>query len=364
MKFQLQQTDGAARCGLLETEHGVIETPVFMPVGTRGTVKAVTMQQLEQLGPQIILGNTYHLMLRPGKEVLEAAGGLHRFNGWSRALLTDSGGYQVFSLSELNQVREEGVLFRSHLDGSSHFLGPRESIEIQRAIGSDIVMAFDQCSPYPCTHAQAQNDLERTQRWAQICRETPLQPHQALFGIVQGSVYSDLRLESVRGLLPLGFEGYAIGGLSVGEPAELMYQVLDQLMPELPAERPRYLMGVGTPRNLVEAVRRGVDMFDCVLPTRNGRNGQAFTWSGKVNLRAAIHMKDFSPIDPQLDHEASQSSRAYVRHLLQVGEMTGLTLVTLQNLAFYLDFMRQMRHAIKNCYFEQFYQKVCQIYPA
>jgi queuine tRNA-ribosyltransferase len=363
MQFQVTHSDGKARCGQLQTAHGTIETPVFMPVGTRGAVKALTTRQLLDLGAQIILGNTYHLMLRPGTAILEAAGGLHKLMQWPNALLTDSGGYQVFSLNELNQVREDGVVFRSHIDGSSHFLGPVESMQIQRVIGSDIVMAFDQCSPYPCSHAQAAADLERTLRWARTCRDTPLKSHQALFGIIHGSVYGDLRQQSVRAMLPIGFEGYAIGGLSVGEPAQLMYETLDIVVPELPADRPRYLMGVGTPRNLVEAVMRGVDMFDCVLPTRNGRNGQAFTWGGKINLSAALYAQDFSPVDPLLSHEASQFSRAYVRHLLHVGEITGLTLTTLQNLAFYLDFMRQMRHAIKNSCLTQFYEKVCEIYP-
>jgi queuine tRNA-ribosyltransferase len=345
------------------TQHGVIETPIFMPVGTRASVKTLTNQQLEDIHAQIILGNTYHLMLRPGMEIIAAAGGLHRFMNWSKPILTDSGGFQVFSLAALNKITADGVSFQSHIDGSRHFLGPDESMAIQKTLGSDIVMAFDQCTPYPCERKDVEIAVERTWQWGRRCRDYELAPHQSLFGIVQGGVHADLRKQSAESLLPLHFDGYAIGGLSVGEPAEMMYSTLDATMPLLPSDKPRYLMGVGTPRNLIEAVMRGVDMFDCVMPTRNARNGTAFTWQGKLSIKAARYAKDFSPLDPELDCYTSQFSRAYVRHLLNVDEVTGLTLVSLQNLAFYLDFMRQLREAIRDGKLDEFYQRVCRIYP-
>jgi len=362
-KFTVEKKVGEARLGKIETAHGPIETPIFMPVGTRGAVKTLTHAQLKGCGTQIILGNTYHLMLRPGMEIMTAAGGLHRFINWDRPILTDSGGFQVFSLSHLNKVTEEGVHFQSHLDGSRHFVGPQESMQIQKTLGSDIVMAFDECSPYPCERGRVEAALDRTTRWANRCRDFALQPHQNLFGIVQGGVHADLRKQSARELVPLGFEGYAIGGLSVGEPAEMMYEILDHTVQELPAEKPRYLMGVGTPRNLVEAVKRGVDMFDCVMPTRNARNGTAFTWAGKISIKAARYARDFTPLDPALDCYTSQFSKAYLRHLLNVDEITGLTLVSLQNVAFYLDFMQKRREAFRENRFEAFCQRVCTIYP-
>lgn len=365
MKFTLRKTDPhtKARLGVISTAHGDIETPIFMPVGTRGAVKTLTTQQLYEINAQIILGNTYHLMLRPGMEVMEKAGGLHALMRWDRPILTDSGGYQVFSLSALNKITEEGVHFRSHIDGSKHFLGPLESMSIQKSIGADIVMAFDECSPYPCERAQLEKAMERTHRWAQICRDYPLSPHQNLFGIVQGGVHSDLRRQSADALTKIPFDGYAIGGLSVGEPAALMYSTLDDTIPHLPEDKPRYLMGVGTPRNLIEAVMRGVDMFDCVMPTRNARNGTAFTWQGKITIKAGRYAADMSPLDPELDCEASKFSKAYVRHLLNVDEVTGLTLISMQNLAFYLDFMKQLRHAIDDGTLLSFYERVCKIYP-
>ncbi len=352
-----------ARLGTLETAHGTIETPVFMPVGTKGTVKALLHEQLLALDAQIILGNTYHLMLRPGIEIISKAGGLHPFINWPRPILTDSGGFQVFSLSNLNKVTKEGVQFQSHIDGSRYFLGPEESMRIQKGLGSDIVMAFDQCSPYPCERGALEEGLERTHAWAKVCRDYTLQPHQNLFGIVQGGVHADLRQQSAESLVPLDFEGYAIGGLSVGEPAEMMYKTIEETIPFLPEGKPRYLMGVGTPRNLVEAVMRGVDMFDCVMPTRNARNGTAFTWAGKIPVKAGRYAEDFTPIDPQLNCYASQFSKAYIRHLLNVDEISGLTLMTLQNVAFYLDFMRVMRQAIQNDALMEFYQRICNIYP-
>lgn len=365
MKFNIHKVDtkSEARLGKLETAHGEIETPVFMPVGTRGAVKTLTNQQLLDIDAQIILGNTYHLMLRPGTNILQKAGGLHSFMNWNRPILTDSGGYQVFSLTELNKITEDGVHFKSHIDGSKHFLGPEESMFIQKTIGSDIVMVFDECTPYPCERKEVEQSLERTHRWAQRCRNYDLQAHQNLFGIIQGGAYADLRKQSAQALVPMNFEGYAIGGLSVGEPAAVMYDMIEQTVPFMPHEKPRYLMGVGTPRNIIESVMRGIDMFDCVMPTRNARNGTAFTWSGKIQIKAARYAEDFTPLDPETPSYTSQFSKAYLRHLLNVDEITGLTLVTLQNLAFYLDFMQKLRQSIKNDTLGEFYQKVCAIYP-
>lgn len=365
MKFTLHKKDPStkARLGTIETAHGTIETPVFMPVGTRGAVKTLTQRQLLEIDARIILGNTYHLMLKPGMEIMAKAGGLHSFMQWERPILTDSGGFQVFSLVGLNKITEEGVHFQSHIDGSRHFLGPVESMEIQKILGADIVMAFDECSPYPCEKEDAEIALWRTIRWAKECREYHLQSYQNLFGIVQGGIYPDLRAQCANALVPLNFDGYAIGGLSVGEPAEHMYNILDNVEPLLPEQKPRYLMGVGTPRNLVEAVMRGVDMFDCVMPTRNARNGTAFTWEGKIPIKAGRYADDFSLLDPHLSSYASGFSKGYVRHLVNVDEITGLTLLTLQNLAFYLDFMRQLRQSIANETLSEFYQKVCTLYP-
>lgn len=365
MKFTLltESPTSHARTALLETEHGVLETPMFMPVGTRGSVKTLTQAQLHEIDAKIILGNTYHLMLRPGMEIIGKAGGLHAFMRWDRAILTDSGGYQVFSLSELNKITDKGVYFQSHIDGSRHFLGPEESMAIQKTLGSDIVMAFDECVPYPCPKAKVEESLVRTHAWAKQCRDYALQHHQNLFGIVQGGVFHDLREQSAQALVPLNFDGYAIGGLSVGEPAAEMYATLDAVVQFLPKEKPRYLMGVGTPRNLIEAVMRGVDMFDCVMPTRNARNGTAFTWQGKIPIKAGRYADDFTPLDPELNCYASQFSKAYIRHLLNVDEVAGLTLVTLQNLAFYLDFMKALRQAISQGSLDDFYLKICTLYP-
>ncbi len=358
-----QCSQSRARVGTIDTAHGKIETPVFMPVGTRGAVKTLTNQQLEAIGAQIILGNTYHLMLRPGMDVMEKAGGLHRFMNWPHPILTDSGGFQVFSLASLNRVTDKGVTFQSHIDGSKHFLGPNESMQIQKAIGSDIVMAFDECSPYPCERPQVEEAMARTHRWAKQCRAYDLKEHQSLFGIVQGGTYPDLRRQSAEELTQIDFEGFAIGGLSVGEPADIMNEMIDVTEPLLPKEKPRYLMGVGTPRNIIEAVMRGVDMFDCVMPTRNARNGTAYTWGGKVIIKAGRYADDFTPLDPQLDCYTSQFSKAYLRHLLNVNEITGLTLVSLQNLAFYLDFMKKLRQAILDDQLLTFYQQICDLYP-
>jgi queuine tRNA-ribosyltransferase len=365
MNFTIHKrsTTSKARVGMLETEHGAIETPIFMPVGTRGAVKTLTNQQLYDMNAQIILGNTYHLMLRPGMDVMRAAGGLHSFMNWERPILTDSGGFQVFSLAGLNKVTEDGVHFQSHIDGSRHFLGPEESMEVQKVLGSDIVMAFDQCSPYPCTYEEVERADARTRRWAERCRNYPLQGHQNLFGIVQGGMYPELRERSAKDLVEMDFPGYALGGLSVGEPIEMMYKMIDVQEPFLPWEKPRYLMGVGTPRNIIEAVMRGIDMFDCVMPTRNARNGTAFTWEGKVVIKAGRYASDFRPLDPQLNCYTSQFSRAYLRHLINIDEITGLTLISLNNLAFYLDFMEKLRQAIREDALNEFYAKVCELYP-
>lgn len=366
MHYKITHLDSKsrARLGTLETAHGSFETPIFMPVGTRASVKTLTNQQLIDCHAKIILGNTYHLMLRPGMSVIEKAGGLHRFMNWNDALLTDSGGFQVFSLSSLNKITEHGVHFQSHIDGSKLFLGPLESMQIQKTLGADIVMAFDECTPYPCPREKVEAALERTHRWAAICRNFELQPHQNLFGIIQGGVHADLREQSAKALTAHNFDGFAIGGLSVGEPAEKMYEAIESTIPFMPQEKPRYLMGVGTPRNLIEAVMRGVDMFDCVMPTRNARNGTAFTWSGKISIKAARYAEDFSPVDPFLpDCYTSNFSKAYLRHLLHVDEITGLTLLSLQNVAFYLDFMAKLRQAIREDKLLEFYQHVCTIYP-
>jgi len=365
MKFQVKNKhpQRAARRATLETAHGVIETPVFMTIGTRGAVKTLTNRQLEELDVPIILGNTYHLMLRPGMEIMEKAGGLHKFMHWERPILTDSGGFQVFSLSHMNSISDRGVEFRSHIDGRTFFLGPKESMEIQKTLGANIVMSFDQCVPYPAEKQEVENGVIRTTEWGKVCRDFSLAPHQALFGIVQGGVHKDLRERSAKELTSLNFEGFAIGGLSVGEPASMMNEMIEETVPHLPHDKPRYLMGVGTPRNIVDAVARGIDMFDCVIPTRNARNGTAYTWSGKVSIKAGRYAADFSPLDPELDCYTSLFSKSYIRHLLNIDEITGLTLVTIQNVAFYLDLMRKIRSSLEEGTFDTLYQKVCSIYP-
>ncbi len=358
LTYQVFEKDpsSAARRGAITTAHAVIETPVFMPVGTQGTVKALTQEMLETLDARIILGNTYHLFLRPGPETIHHLGGLHQFIAWPRAILTDSGGYQVFSLGDLRRIREEGVEFRSHLDGSRRFISPEISMQIQHALGSDIIMSFDECTPWPATHREALDSLELTTRWAvrsraefNRLRDTPASRATApsLFGIVQGSIYHDLRQRSLDQLLEIGFEGYAIGGLSVGEEKSAMYDTVEYLAPRLPADQPRYLMGVGTPADLVECVARGVDMFDCVMPTRNARNGQVFTTLGRLNIRNARFVRDEQPIDPECQClVCRRHSRAYLRHLYQAGEMLAAILCSYHNIAFYLDTMRLIRQSI------------------
>ncbi|HNR40026.1 MAG TPA: tRNA guanosine(34) transglycosylase Tgt [Acidobacteriota bacterium] len=348
----------AARRGRLVTPHAVVETPVFMPVGTAGTVKAVPHDWLEELDARILLANMYHLYLRPGHELVRALGGLHRFSGWPRALLTDSGGYQVFSHRELRRIDPEGVHFRSHIDGSSHFITPEDSIRVQQALGADIIMAFDDCTPYPATREEARASMETTLQWARRSRAAhPAEDTQLLFGIVQGSVYPDLRAECADRLTEIGFQGYAIGGLSVGEPKDTMYAVTGATAALLPEDRPRYLMGVGTPEDLLEAVAMGVDMFDCVLPTRNGRNGCLFTRDGRIVIKNARHARDDRPPDPECGCRVCRRySRAYLRHLFMSSEMLSATLNTFHNLYFYLDIMEQIRQSIELGAFADFKQ--------
>src|SRR5688572_4698999 len=356
--FAVEATDGEARLGRLITPHGEIETPAFMPVGTAGAVKAVTFRDLREAGAQIVLANTYHLMLRPGDELVAGQGGLHRFTGWDGPFLTDSGGYQVFSLAALRELTEEGVAFRSHLDGSPHLLTPERSIQVQMNLGADVIMAFDECPPWPAPREAVAEATDRTTRWARRSREAHRREDQWLFGIVQGGVHLGLREKSAREIMEMDFPGHGIGGLSVGEPKEDMLQVLDHLHPILPATRPRYLMGVGTPEDLVEAVARGVDLFDCVLPTRNARNGQLFTSEGKISIRNAQYRADGRPPDPRCAcFTCRTASRAYLRHLHLAGEMTAATLLTIHNLAFYLDTLRQMRESLRLGRFEAFRQE-------
>lgn len=338
-----------ARRGRLHTPHGVIETPVFMPVGTQATVKTLTPEELKACGAEIILSNTYHLHLRPGESLIEQAGGLHSFMHWDRPILTDSGGFQVFSLADLRKIQERGVEFRSHLDGSKQFIGPEESIAIQQALGSDIMMQFDECSPYPCDYTRAKDAMHRTIRWLERCMKAWSNDQQALFGIVQGAFYGDLRIECAKEMSKLDLPGFGIGGLSVGEPKEIMYDMLDQLMPFMPQQKPRYLMGVGSPDCLIEGVLRGVDMFDCVLATRVARNGTVFTRNGRLVVRNAKYAADFSPLDPKCDcYTCRNYSRAYIRHLFKAGEILALRLNSLHNIRFLTKMMEEMRSAIEN----------------
>ena len=355
-KFELKVSDGGsnARAGVLSTDHGDIPTPIFMPVGTAGTVKAITQQDLKSdVDAKIILGNTYHLYLRPGTGILQEAGGLHKFNGWDRPILTDSGGYQVYSLSDNRKITPEGVKFKSHIDGSRHLFTPENVMDIQRVIGADIIMAFDECPPYPCDEEYARKSLQITNHWLDRCfsRLQETQPlyghHQALFPIVQGSVYRDLRKASAEYVASKGAEGNAIGGLSVGEPHEMMYEMTELVCGILPKDKPRYLMGVGTPANILESIALGVDMFDCVMPTRNARNGQLFTWNGVMNMRNKKWERDFSPLDPDGDSFVdSFYTKAYVRHLFASEEILAMQIGTLHNLNFYLRLVSKAREKI------------------
>jgi len=349
LKFELLKQSGSARRARLSFTRGAVETPAFMPVGTYGTVKAMTPEELEGIGAQIILGNTFHLMLRPGTEIVRKHGGLHEFMHWKGPILTDSGGFQVWSLTDLRKLTEEGVRFRSPVNGDEVFLTPEASIEVQIALGSDIVMVFDECTPYPATEQQARDSMALSMRWAARCKTAHTGQDSALFGIVQGGMYPDLRLESLKALVETGFDGYAIGGLSVGEPKDERHKVLDALLPQMPQDHPRYLMGVGTPEDLLEAVERGVDMFDCVMPTRNARNGHLFTSRGVVRIRNAQYREDLSPLDENCDCYTCQNySRAYLYHLHRCNEILGARLNTIHNLAFYQNLMRGMREAIEN----------------
>jgi queuine tRNA-ribosyltransferase len=363
--FRLKATDGGARLGEFETPHGSVQTPAFMPVGTQGSVKATLHRDLEEIDAQIILGNTYHLFLRPGDELIARRGGLHRFIGWPRPILTDSGGFQVFSLADRRKITEDGVQFQSHLDGARHVLTPERATDIQARLGSDIAMVFDECLAYPATAQEAADSMRRSARWAARCRsrfaevgDIATNPGQAQFGIVQGGLFPELRAESVDRTVDIGFEGYAIGGLSVGEPIPEMYGVTEVTAARLPADRPRYLMGVGTPQDLVEGVARGIDMFDCVMPTRNARNGNLFTSEGRLNIKNARFAEDDRPLDPACGcYTCRRHSRAYLRHLYAANEMAAAALNTLHNLTFYLDTMRRIRDAIAFRSFEKFRQE-------
>ncbi len=366
--FRVTHTDGRARRGVMTTAHGVVETPAFMPVGTQGAVKAITHRDLEGLGAQIFLGNTYHLMLRPGDELIARLGGLHRFVGWTGPILTDSGGYQIFSLATRRRIVEEGAHFRSHLDGAAHLLTPESAVDVQARLGSDIAMALDECVAYPCDIAAADDAMRRTLRWARRAKLRMLElrsgavdgprlttPGQAQFGIVQGSIYPELRRESAAETVALGFDAYAVGGLSVGEPPEVMHDLVSQTTPALPDAQPRYLMGTGTPMDLVESVGLGVDLFDCVLPTRNARNGQLFTSVGPVNIKNARYAEDRGPLDPSCGcYTCRTFCRAYLRHLFLAREIGACSLNTLHNLHFYLDTMKRIRDAISFGWFESF----------
>ncbi len=358
MTFELikKSARSKARRGRITTLHSVIETPVFMPVGTQATVKAMKPEEVRDMGADIILGNTYHLFLRPGHELIREAGGLHKFMNWSGSILTDSGGFQVFSLGKMRKITEEGVRFQSYLDGSRHMLTPESVVEIQTALGSDIMMAFDECAPYPADRRYIKDSLERTTRWLKRCKEAHTNTEeQALFGIMQGGMYKDLRKESADQIVEMDLPGYSIGGLSVGEPKEIMYDILDDCADWLPEEKPRYLMGVGSPDCLIEGVARGIDMFDCVIPTRIARNGMAYTSFGKVSIKNKQYERDFTPLDPKCDcYTCRNYSRAYLRHLFKAGEILSSILLTHHNIHYLLDLMKQIRTAIEEDRFEEF----------
>lgn len=358
--FRLLKEDSAtdARLGKISTKHGEVNTPAFIPVGTQATIKALTPEDLKDLGTEIILCNTYHLYLRPGHELIKNLGGLHRFMHWNYPLLTDSGGFQVYSISENQKVSEEGINFKSHLDGSKHFLSPELCIEIQEALGADVVMCLDECIPYPASYDYTNDSLERTTRWAKRCQESKKRKDQALFGIVQGGMFKDLRERSARELVNLNFDGYALGGLSVGESTSLMREMVKHTAALLPEKKPRYLMGVGTPEDMVEAVTRGIDMFDCVLPTRNARNGMLFTSFGKIVIRNSKHRSEEIPVDPHCTcYTCTHYSRAYLHHLFSAKEILSSRLNTLHNLSYYLNLMAEMRTSIAEGTFDHFYQK-------
>ncbi len=363
-----QDSETGARAGILHTPHGDIETPVYMPVGTQATVKGVFPRDLKEAGSQIILANTYHLYMRPGDELVSRAGGLHKFMAWDRPILTDSGGFQVFSLAKLNKIKDDGVYFNSHVDGSLHFITPEKAIDIENNLGADIIMAFDQCSPYGADYAASREAMHRTLKWLDRCYQHHKNPEQALFPIVQGNMFKDLRLTSLKETLPYAKYGIGIGGLSVGEPKKVMYDIMDSLLPHYPQNMPRYLMGVGSPDCLVEGVRRGIDMFDCVLATRVGRNGTAMTSNGKVVVRNGAYKEDFTPLDPECDCYACKNyTKAYLRHMINVNEMMGGMMLSLHNITYLNNLMERIRHAIMQDAFtefaEEFYRKTGDTYP-
>lgn len=356
MEFKLLKKDikTRARTGKIKTLHGEVETPVFMPVGTQGTVKAVTARDLKEVNAEIILANTYHLYLRPGLDVIKKAGGIHKFVGWEKPMLTDSGGFQVFSLKGLRKVTNDGVIFQSYLDGSEHMFSPEKVMEIQNVLGADIIMAFDECAPYPCDRTYALEALERTTKWAKKAKEAHKDKKQSLFGIIQGSVYTDLREKSAKEIVDLDFDGIAIGGLSVGETKDLMYSMIEAVEPVIPENKPRYLMGVGTPEDLWECIERGMDMFDCVMPTRIARNGTIYTSKGRLVVRNAAYSNDFSPLDDECDcYTCKNFTRAYLRHLVNAGEITGMQLNTLHNLHFMIKLTGKIKQAIINGVFPE-----------
>jgi queuine tRNA-ribosyltransferase len=370
-KLLRKSSQSAARLGKVYTARGVIDTPVFMPVGTHGTVKGVPNEDLQNCGAQIILANSYHLYLRPGTEIIKKAGGIQQFNSWNKPMLTDSGGFQIFSLNEIRKIKEDGAEFRSHIDGSAHFFTPEKSMRVQKDIGADIIMCFDECVPYPATRQYAANSVDLSLKWAKRCKEEfytdDAYKTQSLFGIIQGSVYDDLRKYSALETVKIGFTGYAIGGLSVGEPKEDMHRILDNIVPLLPENQARYLMGVGMPEDLWECVGRGIDMFDCVIPTRNGRNGQVFTSCGKINIRNAQFRQDFTPLDPECSCPACRGyTKAYLNHLVRAQESLYLNLLSLHNIYFMVDLMEKIRKAIENDrfleakkeFFEKYYRGV------
>jgi queuine tRNA-ribosyltransferase len=360
MKFDLIKTDGNARLGQISTDRGIINTPAFLPVGTNATVKAMSQEELRDLGAEVILSNTYHLYLRPGHEVIQHIGGLHTFMNWPGPILTDSGGFQVFSLSPLRKINNDGVSFKSHLDGSTHFITPEIVMKVQEEFGSDIAMAFDECTPYPASREYALKSLELTTKWARRCKESGVGGQesgvkQALFGIVQGGTYTDLRKQSIHELTDMDFDGYALGGLSVGEPKDLMYEIINNATPLLPHDKPRYLMGIGDLLDVLEAVSAGIDMFDCVMPTRNARNGTLFTSTGRISIKREEFKADPTPLDPDCScYTCKHYSKAYLRHLFMNKEILSMRLNTAHNLYFYLEFFRKMRDAIKNHRFDNF----------
>lgn len=354
--FTLVKTSRWARLGILATAHGPVETPVFMPVGTQGAVKAILQRDLHEMGARMVLANAYHLYLRPGDELIRDLGGIHRFAGWEGAILTDSGGYQIFSLGVLRKIQEEGVTFQSHIDGSKHFLTPERIVEVQENIGADVCMCLDECVSYPSSHEYTNASVELTTRWARRCREAKKSP-SLLFGIVQGGMYADLRAKSLQELLPLDFDGYAMGGFSVGEPKSIMWEMVDVIVDGLPRERPRYLMGLGFPEDIVEGVRKGVDMFDCVIPTRHARNGSLFAPTGRINIKHAKYARDARPVDERCScYTCRNFSRAYLRHLFITRELASYYLNTVHNLFYYTDLLRRIKDAIRQDRFEEFYE--------